>query len=140
MLKLTLVTPEKKLLTDTDVEEVFVPGYMGELNILPGHAPLVSSMGAGVFKYKKPNEEKLYPLAVAWGYCEVTPKGEVIVLAEMAEHPDELILEDVKKARLAAEQGLVDSGKTLEELEAEEQKLKEAYVREQVASLDQNAH
>ncbi len=39
MFTLNVVTPEKKIVTDLEIDEVIVPGYKGELDILPGHAP-----------------------------------------------------------------------------------------------------
>ena len=50
MFSLTLVTPEKKLLTDVEIEEIIVPAFRGELNILPGHAPLMSTLGIGLLR------------------------------------------------------------------------------------------
>ena len=52
MFTLNLVTPEKKLVTDLEVEEVIVPGFKGQLDILPGHAPLMTTLGTGVLRYR----------------------------------------------------------------------------------------
>src|SRR5688572_3427338 len=87
--KLTLVTPEKKLLSDVEIEEVFVPGFRGVLNILPGHAPLVTTLETGILRYRLKGQTELKPVAVSWGYCEVSPRG-VTVMAETAERPDEI--------------------------------------------------
>ncbi len=83
MFKLTLVTPDRKLIADEEIEAISLPGYLGELNLLPGHAPLVTALGAGVvrFKLKATSDEK--KVAVGWGYCQVNPHG-VYVLAESA--------------------------------------------------------
>ena len=43
-LKLVVVTPEKKVV-DIDTEQVEVPGELGYLGILPGHAPLITELG-----------------------------------------------------------------------------------------------
>ena len=50
-LKLVVVTPEKKVV-DTETEQVEVPGELGYLGILPGHAPLISLLKTGVLTYK----------------------------------------------------------------------------------------
>jgi F-type H+-transporting ATPase subunit epsilon len=107
-LKLTLVTPEKKLLTDVEVEEVFVPGYRGELNILPGHAPLMTTLSTGLLKYRLKGSSELKPIIVSWGYCEVNPDG-VLVLAETAERPEDVDQDRALAAwKLATER--LDSG------------------------------
>ena len=41
-----LVTPERLLLSEA-VEMVVVPGTEGNFGVLPGHAPLISSIGRG---------------------------------------------------------------------------------------------
>lgn len=96
MFVLNLVTPEKKVLTDAEVEEVIVPAYKGQLDILPGHAPLMSTLGTGVLKYRLKGSADYEKVAVSWGYLEVNFKG-VTVLAETAES-----LEEIDRARSEA--------------------------------------
>ena len=45
-LVLDVVTPERKLLSET-VDEVILPGREGYLGVLPGHAPLLTSLKIG---------------------------------------------------------------------------------------------
>jgi F-type H+-transporting ATPase subunit epsilon len=96
MFTLNLVTPEKKLVTDLEVEEVIVPGFRGQLDILPGHAPLMTTLSTGVLKYRAKGSSAYETAVVSWGYCEVHPEG-VIVLAEVAES-----LEEIDRARAEA--------------------------------------
>ena len=105
MFTLTLVTPEKKLVAGQEIEELFVPAYRGELNILPGHAPLLTTLGIGVLKYRLKGETQLHYVAVSEGYVQVNPVG-VNVLAEMAERPDELDMERIDVAQEDAEKRL----------------------------------
>lgn len=104
MFTLTLVTPEKRLVIDQEIDEVTVPAFKGELNILPGHAPLITTLETGVLKYKLKgqNEQKV---AISWGYCQVSPQG-VNILAEYAAVPMDLQIEDLKKALAEAERKL----------------------------------
>ena len=44
-MKLTIVTPEKMILDSVTIQELLIPGIKGEMGILPGHAPLVSTLG-----------------------------------------------------------------------------------------------
>ena len=49
-LKLRIVSPEKIVFVG-DVESVIVPGMMGEFQVLPNHAPLISSLEPGRVVY-----------------------------------------------------------------------------------------
>ena len=89
MFNLNLVTPDKKLVTDTEIDEVVVPGFMGQLDILPGHAPLITTLSVGVLKYRLKGSSNFESVVVSWGYCEVSKDG-VTILAETAETPSEI--------------------------------------------------
>lgn len=89
MFTLSILTPEKRLVTDQEIEEVIVPGYRGQLDFLPGHAPLVTTLQAGVLRYRLKGEGQFKSVAVSWGYAEVNQTG-VVVLAETAETPQEI--------------------------------------------------
>ena len=49
-LHLSIVSPEKSIF-DGDVKIVTLPGTVGSFSILPGHAPIVSSLQAGTVSY-----------------------------------------------------------------------------------------
>jgi F-type H+-transporting ATPase subunit epsilon len=77
---LEIVTPEGKAFSD-DVSGVVLPGTVGEMGVLPNHAPLVSTLKAGELRYTK--DGKTHELAIGAGFAEIT--GEhVNVLTEMA--------------------------------------------------------
>lgn len=95
MFKLTIVTPEKRILVGQEVEEVTVPAFKGELNILPGHAPLITTLETGVMKWKLKGKELQQLAVISWGYCQVSPEG-VNILANIAELPEEIDLEMTK--------------------------------------------
>lgn len=138
-LKLTLVTPEKKLLAEAEVEEIFVPGFRGELNILPGHAPLMTTLSTGVVKYRLKGTAELKSVIVSWGYCEVNPQG-VVVLAETAERPEDIDEERALAAwKLAAER--LASPELDEEARAKfMRKQQRADLRRTVAKGNQTSH
>jgi F-type H+-transporting ATPase subunit epsilon len=104
MFKLTLVTPEKRLVVDQEIDEVTVPGFKGELNILPGHAPLITSLETGILSYKLKGQPE-QKVAISWGYCQVNPLG-VNILAEYAALPGDLHMEDLKKSLAEGEMRL----------------------------------
>ncbi len=97
MLKLEIVTPERKVLSES-VEWVTIPTVTGEISILPNHAPLISSLSPGVLSYSHANF--VGKLAVAGGFVEVN-ENKVSVLADIAEHDYEI---DYEKARLEKEE------------------------------------
>lgn len=102
MLKLEIVTPERKVL-DAEVESVTVPTASGEAGILSNHAPLVSELKPGVLTYSaKGNVDKL---AIAGGFVEVSG-NKVSVLTDTAESPNEIDGESARAERDAAERDL----------------------------------
>ena len=66
-----LVSPEK-LLVSQDVDFVVVPGEAGDFAVLPGHAPLLSSVRAGIIEIHEEGSEKK-GLFVTGGFAEATP-------------------------------------------------------------------
>jgi F-type H+-transporting ATPase subunit epsilon len=76
-----LVSPERLLLSEP-VEMVVVPGVEGDFGVLPGHAPLVSTVRPGVIAVFEGGKvvQRIY---VARGFAEVTPE-RCTVLAEQA--------------------------------------------------------
>jgi len=134
MFTLTLVTPEKKLITGQEIEEVFVPAHRGELNILPGHAPLMTTLSTGILRFRLRGESALQPIAISWGYCQVSPEG-VNILAETAERPEEIDLTRVQQALSKAGEKLSSADLTETDLEKYQNKMSRALVREMVAKL-----
>jgi F-type H+-transporting ATPase subunit epsilon len=106
MIKLTIVTPERSLVSE-DVDELQIPGAAGYLGVLPGHAPLFTELKVGELSYRKGNTWT--SLAVAWGFAEVLP-DQVRVLAETAERAGEIDLERAKRSKERAEQRLNKGG------------------------------
>lgn len=132
--ELSIVTPDKSLLTEAFVHEVFVPAFCGELNILPGHSPLVSTLSEGVLKYRLKGEKKEVALAVSWGYVEVTPRG-VSILAETAELKEDIDIGRAEKALQKANDFLNGEASSPEDLEKYHRKRRRAEARIAVAEF-----
>lgn len=98
MFKLNFATPEKKIVADQELEEIVLPAFRGELNILPGHSPMMTTLGAGILSYRLKNGTT-QKLAIGWGYCQVSPEG-VNVLAETAVEQEQI---DVKTSEKSLE-------------------------------------
>ena len=134
MFAVTVVTPEMKVLMGAECEEIFVPGFRGELNILPGHAPLLTTLENGILKYRLKGETKMNHLAVGTGYCQVNPNG-VLVMTDTAEVPEEIDVERAK-ASFAAADKLMQSGELdSETLVGVQAQMNRAVVRQEVAKL-----
>jgi F-type H+-transporting ATPase subunit epsilon len=97
---LELATPSRQLVSE-EVDEVVAPGTEGYFGVLPGHAAFLATLGSGEVVYRKGREE--VHLAVHGGFAEVTPE-RVIILAELAERPQEIDRERAERARQRAEQ------------------------------------
>jgi F-type H+-transporting ATPase subunit epsilon len=127
--ELEVATPEK-LVIQASCTEVTIPGAEGELGILPGHAPLLSSLGSGVLRYKTADGRNEV-LAIHGGFVEVQ-QTLVRVLTDAAENPDAIdrkrAEESLKRAqsRLANVVENVDFARALNAM-------KRAEVRVQVA-------
>ena len=120
-LTLEMVTPYKKVLSQ-EVDEITAPGSLGELGLLPGHTPLLTTLKIGEFSYKQ--DGKVSHIAVNWGYLEVG-EDKVTVLVDTAEKADEIDLERAKAALSRAEESL----KTLTQEDVEFAVIKSALHR-----------
>lgn len=67
-LKLRIVSPEKIVFVG-DVDSVTVPGSLGEFQVLPNHAPLISSLNSGKVVYDSTDGRK--ELNISGGFAEV---------------------------------------------------------------------
>ena len=104
-LTLEIVTPDRALIRE-EVDEVVVPGTEGELGVLPGHTPLVSSLKIGELWYRQ-GQERHY-LAVAFGFVEVLP-DRVTVLADVGERAQEIDVQRAERAKQRAEELLAQA-------------------------------
>ncbi len=109
-LKLKVVTPTR-VVVETEADSVTVPGALGALGILPGHAPLLATMRIGELSYRSGARE--HSLAVQNGFVEVSAAaagggsgGTVTVLADVAELPSEIDVDAARAEKAAAESAL----------------------------------
>ena len=128
-LKLEVVTPERRVLSES-VNSVTVPGRNGEMQILPGHAALISELQTGVLTYNQDGTN--FQLHVSGGFVEVSD-DRVSVLAEVAERPEEIDAARARMAREHTEKQLSAWSGTEEDFEMARAKLERAIVRLQLA-------
>ncbi len=96
--QLKVATPER-LFVDEQVTEAELPGKEGYMGVLPGHAPLLSALGAGVLSYNGGSKGKQV-LMVDGGFVEVFDNN-LRVLADSAEYAQDI---DANAARRELEQ------------------------------------
>jgi F-type H+-transporting ATPase subunit epsilon len=128
-LKLELVTPYKHVLS-REVDDITAPGAIGELGILPGHTPLLTTLRIGELIYRQGGEA--FHVAVNWGYVEVE-NDRVTVLVETAETADEIDLQRAKAALGRAEEAIKKLSPEDKEFIAMQAALERAMIRIQVA-------
>lgn len=94
------ITTLEKLVFDSEVTSVTLPGEAGEFGILAHHAPLITPLKLGEITAKKNGEE--FYMAISGGMAEVQPH-RVLVLADQAERAEEIDEKLAEEARARAE-------------------------------------
>lgn len=130
MLNLEIVTPEKKVLSET-VESVTVPTISGELGILTDHAPLISTLKSGILSYTRGGATER--MVIAGGFVEVSANN-VSIMADTTESAAEIDVEAARSERETVEKSLGAWKGSEEEFEIEREKLERAQARLQLAS------
>jgi F-type H+-transporting ATPase subunit epsilon len=101
-LRLEVVTPSRRVL-ESRASEIRIPGALGELGVLPGHTPLLTSLGTGEVTWI--DGDKTGRLVVQGGFAEVQPDA-VTVLAAIAETIDDVDVEAARAALAEAQEAL----------------------------------
>lgn len=130
-LKLNILSPERRLLDGFEVAVVTLPGAEGQIQVLPGHVPMVSVLNTGVFTYTLPNGTHESGF-ISTGFVEVL-NDEVTVLAETLELKGEIDLSRARRAQERAEQELQGASLDEQKFRKYELKLQRAVIRQQFA-------
>ncbi len=104
--QLELVSPEKLLLS-RQVEMAVLPASEGEMGVLPGHSPMIVTLGGGIIRVTEGGQvtERLF---VAGGFAEVTPErctvlaNEATPVAQLSRAATEARLREAEAAYTAA--------------------------------------
>lgn len=107
---LEVVTPEQILFKD-EVQFLVAPAVEGELGILRNHAPMVAALKIGVLRYKDV-DGNTKRMALSGGFIEVID-NTARVLAETAEHGDEIDILRAKSSKERAEKRLAESDENI---------------------------
>ncbi len=126
-LSLKIITPERVVFEEENVDSVTLPGSEGELTILPRHAPLMSGLAPGGLRFRRGGEE--FDVALSGGFLEVRD-NKVTVLADTAERSEEIDAERAAEAReraasrIATHEDNLDVARALAALERASARLK----------------
>lgn len=125
-LHVRVVTPRAEVLL-ADFTSVTLPGHLGELQVMPNHRPLLTSLRPGRFVVKGSAGETVYYLG--GGFAEILP-DKIVVLADECIPASEL--DPAEAAReLADAQAKLEARKTesVEETDLERLELERAKIR-----------
>jgi F-type H+-transporting ATPase subunit epsilon len=111
-----LVSPERLLVSER-FDMVVVPGSEGDFGVLPGHAPLISTVRPGVIDIHD-GGRIAHRVFVGGGFAEVTPE-RCTVLAEEATMVENIDKSDVERRLQEAELDLRDAESASERSHAE---------------------
>ncbi len=101
-LHVEVVTAERELYNG-EASEVSAPGSEGMLGILPRHAALLTTLNPGALTIRLNGAEE--PIFVSGGFLEVS-NNSVIVLADTAEHAEEIDQARAEEARRRTQERL----------------------------------
>jgi len=99
------IVSQDRVVFEGDADTVVIPGFLGEMGILPNHAPLLSAMNFGIIRVRQGDHEEAF--TVAGGLVEVQPKI-ITVLADVAENVREIDIARAEAARKRAEEFLAE--------------------------------
>jgi F-type H+-transporting ATPase subunit epsilon len=124
--RLEIVTPNRLVLKEEDVDEFSAPGIEGYFTALPGHTPYLVLLSEGRMSYRKGKD--WHYMTVLNGYAEVLP-DHITVLAEKSEKADEIDIERAEKAKRRAEERIKDIQQTEVDFERARAALSRAILR-----------
>src|SRR5919201_3997160 len=113
---LRVVSVEESLF-EGEADFILARGAEGELGILPGHAPLITTLAPGELLIR--HGDGTESLFVSGGFLEVLP-DLVTVLADIAERAEDISVEAAEEARRHAQERLARELTAVEEAEMEQ--------------------
>ena len=97
-----IITQERTVFSE-EVDYASLPGTEGILGVLPNHSPLLTALNFGEVMVRQAGSEQFF--AIGGGFAEIQP-GHIIILADSAEHADEIDMDRAERAQNEAEQAM----------------------------------
>ena len=104
-LHVEVVTAERELYNG-EADMVVAPGSEGQFGVLPRHAAMLALLQSGELRIELNGQEE--PIFVSGGFLEVSD-NRVIILADTAEHAEEIDEARAQEARRRAEERLAQA-------------------------------
>ena len=125
-----IITPLRTAL-ETEVLGILLPGTEGEMEILPGHADLISSVANGELIYR-PTAGERKSLFVGGGFLQVE-SDRILLVTDTALESGEINTDSVEEAIARAKETIKNSASVMSR---EEITYLEAVLAKQMAMLD----
>lgn len=132
MMKLSLLSPERKLVDGESVKEVCVFTTEGQIEILPGHVDYAAQLESGTFFYVKENGKRVEGF-ISTGFVKVTG-SHVSVLAQTLELANEIDKNRARRAQEKAEAMLKDAALEPEAFNKYQLKLQRSIIRQNIGN------
>jgi F-type H+-transporting ATPase subunit epsilon len=132
-LLLSILSPERRLVEDCEVEEVTLFTSEGMIQILPGHAAMVGTLETGAFSYHTIAREDVHGFISA-GFFEVKD-DKLSLMAEIVELQDEISAEHARAEQAHAEELLKQADLDEHSFKKYQAQLDRAIARQHVSSL-----
>lgn len=129
-LSLEIVTAERQVYSDDNVDMVIAPAVDGEVGILPHHSPLLTLLQIGELRVKKGADEQ--SIVISGGFLEVL-NNKVTILADVAERSEEIDTAAAEAARQRAQDDLANRGQ-IEDMAAADAAMRLASLRLRVGN------
>ncbi len=94
-LQCEIVTQERTVFSG-EVDAVNIPASEGRMGILPNHTAVLTTLGFGEVIVRRGGQEEFF--AIGGGFVEVQP-DKVVILADSAEHAEEIDFQRAARAR-----------------------------------------
>ena len=117
---LNIVSAENEIYSGT-VTQVFAPAEMGEVGIMSRHAPMLSTLKAGVVRAISQNEEE-QTFFVSGGILEIQPHV-ITILSDTALRADDIDESAALEAKAQAEAAMKDKASDMDYAKAKSELL-----------------
>ncbi len=101
--KVDILTPNKAIAKDLEVDSLLVPTVSGQINLLPNHTHILEKLDTGILVVKTKNGDDYF--SITTGVCKLI-KDKVVILTNVCEHISELDFERAKTAKTKAQEKL----------------------------------
>lgn len=124
LFKLQIITPERRFY-EGEAHMVELTTTEGDIGVYRNHIPLTAVIAPGVLKIHE--EGGVKEAALMSGFLEILPE-KIVIMAEVAEWPDEIDAGRAEEAKIRAERRLKEQSGEIDVMRAE-LALKRALIR-----------